>query len=337
MKALAKKNLADALALLAGQATVWVPAKVAGVTRFAPWSPAVTLDLEATPPAVSPKEILLPETESLYRYSAYGMDVTFEAVEQEVPPTIIWGIHSCDVQAILCQDDVFLSREPQDAAYAKRRAATTLVALACTTPGPDCFCTSMGLEPAEHASTDVQLHILTDGYGVEARTARGEEIVARLAEKGLLVETIEPPAKAQACTRAVNPEGIDKKLVEMFEHPYWDELAATCLNCGACTFLCPTCHCFDLTDHRRNAHEGTKIRCWDACMFTEYTVMAGGHNPRPGKKERVRQRFMHKLRYFPERYGKWQCTGCGRCVARCPVHIEITDVIKEVGEVTLDG
>jgi ferredoxin len=129
-----------------------------------------------------------------------------------------------------------------------------------------------------------------------------------------------------------NGEGVPEKLKTMFESEIWDEIARKCVNCGACTYLCPTCHCFDINQEVRG-EDGVKYRCWDSCMFGDYTQMAGGHNPRPGKKERVRNRFMHKLCFFPERYNMLLCTGCGRCLENCPVQMDITSVIKRVQEV----
>ncbi|MBO4352620.1 MAG: 4Fe-4S dicluster domain-containing protein, partial [Eggerthellaceae bacterium] len=120
------------------------------------------------------------------------------------------------------------------------------------------------------------------------------------------------------------------KLEGMYDHPIWDNLSIKCLNCGTCTYVCPTCHCFDISQENRRK-DGVRFRCWDSCMFSEYTAMAGGHNPRPEKLERVRNRFMHKLNFFERRYGISLCVGCGRCVEKCPVALDITRLIDEIG------
>ena len=127
-------------------------------------------------------------------------------------------------------------------------------------------------------------------------------------------------------------QDLSTKLKGMFEHPIWDEVSKPCMGCGTCTYVCPTCYCFDIGSDNHGA-EGTKFRCWDSCMFSDYARMAGGHDPRPSKKERVRNRYMHKLSYFNERYGTTLCVGCGRCVSKCPSGMDITDFINKVQEV----
>ncbi|ABZ84568.1 4fe-4S ferredoxin, iron-sulfur binding protein, putative [Heliomicrobium modesticaldum Ice1] len=336
LKAFPKDKVTAVLDTLAKQATLWVPAIVAGVSRFAPYSPGREVQLGANT-VMSPKEALFPATEKIYEYSAYGIDGEFTPVDPSVGPQILFGLRSCDMQGILCLDDVFLTHGYVDDYYAKKREEATIVTLGCVTPGPDCFCYAMGVNPAEHTASDAQLFDLGDAYGIVARTAKGEALVSALAAAGLLCESDKAPLPIGDFVLKVDAKGITGKLQQMFDHPLWDALSRKCLNCGACAYICPTCHCFDISDKKRNAHCGVKIKCWDTCMYSEYALMAGGHNPRPSKKERVRQRFMHKLRYFPERYGKLQCTGCGRCIAKCPVNLEITDVIQQVREAKIDG
>ena len=133
------------------------------------------------------------------------------------------------------------------------------------------------------------------------------------------------------CTLQVDSTNIKEKLDALGDSPeLWDALSIKCLNCGTCTYLCPTCYCFDISQENKYK-EGLRFRCWDSCMFSEYTEMAGGHNPRPNKKDRVRNRFMHKLNYFEDRYGKMLCVGCGRCVEKCPVNLDITVLIDKIG------
>jgi ferredoxin len=148
--------------------------------------------------------------------------------------------------------------------------------------------------------------------------------------------TTAPPASATAtqCTLKVDMTGIKEKLDSMFEHPLWDDISKKCITCGTCTYVCPTCHCFDISQDNR-MQEGERFRCWDSCMFSAYTEMAGNHNPRAEKMPRVRQRFMHKLCFFEERYGKSLCVGCGRCVEKCPVALDITVLIDQIGAADL--
>ena len=116
----------------------------------------------------------------------------------------------------------------------------------------------------------------------------------------------------------------------LFDRPEWAELSESCLGCGACTFVCPTCQCYDIRDFD-TGHGVQRFRCWDSCMYSDFTKMAGG-NPRLTQKERFRQRFMHKLVYYPaNNEGIFSCVGCGRCLAKCPISMNIVKVIKTLG------
>ena len=117
------------------------------------------------------------------------------------------------------------------------------------------------------------------------------------------------------------------KTEEFFNSPQWEKLSESCLGCGTCTFVCPTCQCYDIRDYKTN--DGVvRYRCWDSCMYSEFTRMAHGNN-RNSQKERFRQRFMHKLVYFPENNdGVFSCVGCGRCLAKCPISMNIVKVMK---------
>ena len=120
------------------------------------------------------------------------------------------------------------------------------------------------------------------------------------------------------------------KTEEFFNAPEWAELSASCLGCGTCTFVCPTCQCYDIKDFN-TGHGIQRFRCWDSCMYSEFTKMSAGQ-PRLTQLERFRQRFMHKLVYFPtNNNGMFSCVGCGRCLAKCPIQMNIAKVMKKLG------
>ena len=128
----------------------------------------------------------------------------------------------------------------------------------------------------------------------------------------------------------LRPQDLSENLLSLFDSEIWDELSQACLGCGACTFVCPTCQCYDIEDYD-TGHGIQRFRCWDSCMYSDFTLMAHG-NPRTSKLERFRQRFMHKLVYFPQNNGGvFSCVGCGRCVAKCPVSLNIAKVINALG------
>ena len=121
------------------------------------------------------------------------------------------------------------------------------------------------------------------------------------------------------------------RMMELFNSPQWEDLSQSCLGCGTCTFVCPTCQCYDVQDFD-DGQQVRRFRCWDSCMFSDFTTMAHGTN-RPTQKERFRQRFMHKLSYFPNNNdGIFGCVGCGRCLQKCPIHMHIVKVAKALKE-----
>jgi len=139
---------------------------------------------------------------------------------------------------------------------------------------------------------------------------------------------------SQADQRVSGPstEGLKENLDEMYDDPFWDELHLRCLGCGVCTYLCPTCHCFDIVDEGNGA-AGQRLRNWDTCQFALFTHHTSGHNPRPTGRERMRQRVMHKFNYFVSNFGDIACVGCGRCVRECPVNLDIRAVIEDARQV----
>lgn len=340
MKTLDKTNLSKAFDVLSSSAALYVPTGNDAFSRFVRYSAGLEVFLDKNT-RLGVKSLLFPRVENLYSYSNHGKEAEVSPVPQEFEQTILFGVRSCDLQAIACLDDVFLTQPSRDRFndhnYQTRRDNTIVVALGCLKPDANCFCQSMGVDPREYEEADLQLFDLGESFGIEAHTQKGLKLSDLLDNTGLLAEqNVEKPL-LDAFYLTVDAKGITLKLQKMFDHSLWDDLGEKCLNCGACTYVCPTCHCFDISVCTKDGCNGSTIRYWDSCMFSEYSQMAGGHNPRPGKKERVRQRFLHKLRYFPERYGKLLCTGCGRCLAACPVNLEITEVIRQVKEAEVDG
>ena len=332
MKTINKNQINKVLEAWAKEQQVWVPWQQDEKTVvFAPLSEgkAAKINLNRVSTRLSPKGVLFPQTEKLYKFKNEADGLTITEALASAPPTIIVGIRSCDVKAVLALDQVFLTRGYIDANYQAIRKNTTLVSLGCNEPLDTCFCSSFGVDPQEAEGSDLQMYDLGAEYGFKPRSEKGEKALSQAG--GLLTEKDVTPPKSREFTLKVELNGVTEKLQQaaMWDDPMWEKIAARCLGCGTCTYVCPFCHCFDIQGKTRG-DKGFRYRCWDSCMYSDYTLMAGGHNPRPTQKERVRQRFMHKLRYFPERYQTYQCSGCGRCLQHCPVGIDIVEAIQAV-------
>lgn len=329
MKTITKARIPELLERLTSNYKVLVPANIEGVSRFTTYQKGLDLALEENV-TMPPKDIFFPQTEKMYKFKSDKKSLEIEEIQAQEDLQIIFGLRSCDLKSIECLDQVFLTKGFIDRFYHDKRERTLLIALSCIKPMEACFCTSVGIDPQQGVGADIQAYDLGEKLGFMGITEKGQALLAKVAD--LFTEEEATIPSVEQFNLTVDIQGVPEKLKDMFDHPIWDDISRKCLNCSACSYVCPTCHCFDIASEVRG-EDGVKIRCWDSCMFGEYTVMAGGHQPRPGKKERVRNRFLHKLRYFPERYNMLLCTGCGRCIVKCPVNLDITDVIKKIKNV----
>ncbi len=190
----------------------------------------------------------------------------------------------------------------------------------------------MGYGPFNHAALDALLTDTGDSYFVEVFSQKAESLFDRLpkASEEQITTLLEFQKKISEGMRiAFDTTDIKQKLDNIFESNYWFKISESCLGCGVCTFLCPTCFCFDIVDE---VQRNERVRNWDTCMFRIYSQEASGHNPRPSRKERTRQRLMHKYSYWLDHIGKIGCTGCGRCVRYCPVGLDIRAMIRTASE-----
>ncbi len=289
---------------------------------------------------VSPKEMFFPASEKMFTFSS--TDGQMQPANPANNKTVLFGIRPCDVKAIQSLDPVFSGDFP-DPLYQSKRGNTTIVAIACTNPSHRCFCTTFGVDPGGAEGADMLLTPLGSCYLAETMTAKGNELIESYNELFSPDSGVHAGEKSQLAGTAsqkvnrLDTTGVKELLDQNFELPYWDGLALKCLNCGICTYICPTCHCFNIIDFTRGGADGVRCRTWDSCMFMNFTRMAGGHNPRPTRKERLRNRFMHKLKYHLDRYNITGCVGCGRCLGACPANIDIRQIIEDLREVAKNG
>ena len=298
MYKIAKSNLPALFRAIAETKELYLPIRRAGQVNFGPWSEDAEVDVETLKTVKSPKDVFFPQSENLYSCEREGKDIKIEPQALQDQEFVVFGMKACDIKGVEVLDKVFLA-DPIDTFYAARRDHGIIVAMACHEPEESCFCKVFGVDCAdpEKSAADVAVWML------------GEKLpYSNLSLEGW---------------------GGDK-LEEKFNSPKWEELYKPCLACGTCTFVCPTCQCYDIKDYD-TGHGVQRYRCWDSCMYSDFTMMAHGNN-RTSQMQRFRQRFMHKLVYFPANNdGMYSCVGCGRCVEKCPSSLNIVKVIKSMG------
>ena len=317
---------------------VFVPVKAGDFHEFKPLAQVKTPDFDYRNSRLSPKALVYPQSERMFEYTmdenASDANIVKES-EKDYPTRAIVGIRPCDAHAFDIVKINFDNADYRDPWWVKRFESTTLVGLGCNAPCPTCFCTQVGGGPFSDSHLDVLLYDLGDAFLVRAVTEKGEAFVEKMkggveADAASLKSAEElAAASAGKMIQSVPTDKLREKATnELFDAPFWEDVAFSCINCGTCTFLCPTCWCFDIQDEVLGK-EGDRIRNWDSCMFPLFTLHGSGHNPREKKTQRVRQRFMHKLKYYVDKYDNGvQCSGCGRCVRYCPVNIDIRQVCE---------
>lgn len=332
-KTIRKKDVASFLDSLVQDYEVFAPRRRDGLILFETIASGSEAFLEYQNSKMSPKDVLFPQSERLFSYSSTKGEVHIEAPPAEKKPQLIFGIRPCDAIGFTLLDKVF-GGDFKDPYYGSRRAHTLVVSVGCVRPQGTCFCTSVGGGPFSIEGSDLSLIDVGDEYLVRVISEKGAKFLekrdleaAEETTRALAEEVIETAEAAIRPSFAL--EGLKHTLDKMFDDPVWQELTEKCLGCGVCTYLCPTCHCFDIADEAGSV-DGERVRTWDSCQFPLFTLQASGVNPRPTVKERFRQRIMHKFSYLIDDQEQIGCVGCGRCVIECPVNLDIRQVLAEV-------
>jgi sulfhydrogenase subunit beta (sulfur reductase) len=281
------------------------------------------------------KTLLLPPVEEMFRFQkTAGGHYHLELPPSEEQKRLIFGIRPCDARALSLLDKVFEDTY-QDTYYLLKRRNTILVGISCVSPYDSCFCTALNSAPSDSANVDLLFTDIGSEFFVEATSEAGSNLIGRSEYLHGANETDKARAREvkesskEKITKRLDTEHIRSRLSDIFEdEAYWGKIAAKCISCGVCTLLCPTCHCFDISDEVLK-EKGHRVRSPDSCSFAEYTRMPM-ENPRSEKWRRLRNRVCHKYLFYPMNFGAIACTGCGRCIRLCPVKWDLSKMLTEL-------
>jgi len=307
---------------------------------FEPWRESMPVILKKA--TVPPKDAVLPQCESLFVYKksknadnpenvALHLDDTAHAT-----PTVIFACRPCDARGFAVLDHPFLDGQFVDPYYKARRERLAVITITCSSGCNTCFCHWVGGGPTSPEGSDVLMTEIDDGFVLQSITDVGQKLLdaTDLSDGKDAFPKVEAARKA-AWTSLVPAPDIKKapqNIAALFNREsFWQKHASSCLSCGACTYFCPSCYCFNITDEGDgfDKNGGRRLRSWDNCMSSLFTREASGHNPRTMKAIRMRNRISHKFSAYPRNWGNFSCSGCGRCIGNCPVCLDIRDIVQD--------
>jgi ferredoxin len=340
LKKTAIHQLSDLTSALMGKGTLVAPVREDAGFNFREISDAKQVDLNFHNTIISPKSVFFPQTEDFIRYRTGRTLQEAETVEPEGKPLILFGVRPCDVKSFEIMDIHFSCTGAVDPYWQARREAATLIGYAFDVAAPaepEEFYQTLGIGAADPEGSDIFMVRRGDDLILKSITGKGEALLAGIeglagasADDGKFFDdTVAAGRNFKTRFTCVDAKAITKKLEDLFHNTdFWEKASNACLSCGVCTFACPTCYCFDICDETLFGR-GTRRRVWDACMFTDFTLEASGHNPRTKVYQRLRQKIGHKYSYHVRKYGVISCVGCGRCTRHCPVGIDIFSIVEE--------
>lgn len=330
-----KQEIVHLVDALAQDYQVYGPVARGNVFAFADLSAGDELRLDYQSTILPPRKFFQRPREIMFSFREDVLE-TF----QDIRPQVLFGIHPCDVNALVTLDRVF-SLDYPDPYYQERRRNTVVIALNCCTVGDNCYCDIFRTGPALGGGYDLLLTDLGGEYLVEVGSEAGKEILNRFKlRQAPRVKRVEKERKMEEVLRLARekrPSLVQEEMRQLlagnYYHAAWEDAADRCLACGNCTMVCPTCFCFSVKDRvNLDLTSGQREREWDSCLFWDYSLVAMGHNFRPRRDTRLKQRLYHKLFYFEEQVGTLGCVGCGRCVDECPKSINPFQVISSLKE-----
>ncbi|MHA1291337.1 MAG: 4Fe-4S dicluster domain-containing protein [Promethearchaeota archaeon] len=340
-KILMKEQVGKLYSELKKEYKIYAPIKKKGNIVFDKIDKSEDIVLDYLNSKIPPKSVLFPEMEILFEYELDGKNVNIIDRKDLDEKILILGIRPCDAYSFQLFATFFKAHGNwQDEIYLKKKENTTLIGMGCNNPRTTCFCTSVDGNPFKKDDMDIFLTDLGNKYLIEGISEKGKSLMEKLswltdASDNDVQKSQELAKQAEeSIVTKIDAKSATKILEVCFEHPVWEEISESCIGCGSCSYLCPTCTCFDVIDETdQYNNKGRRIRIWDTCQFCLYTLETSGHNPRDTKIQRCRNRIMHKFSYYPRNYGLLGCVGCGRCINSCPVNNDLRTIIDKILEV----
>lgn len=336
MRKISLDKLNELFAAISSDHSLYLPVDTEAGAKYEEWEEGKVLS-DALNTVRSAKDFFFPQTENLMDFKVEGKNIEIIDTRSECEDFVIFCVRACDVKSFEILDRVFLA-DPVDTYYKNRRDHGVIMSMACNKPHETCFCGTFGIDAA-NPEGDIVCYKSDDSLYMDAKTDKGSALLEKLS-----AITEECDSTAADAQKETIKERLSKlpladlkadafgagKTSKFFDAPEWRSLSESCLGCGTCTFVCPTCQCYDIKDFN-TGHGVKRFRCWDSCMYSEFTKMSAGQ-PRLTQLERFRQRFMHKLVYYPTNNdGLFSCVGCGRCIMKCPIQMNIVKVMKKLG------
>ncbi len=340
LKKIAIDKINDLAAALMQKGTLIAPVREEKGSNFREIKNPQDIYLDYDNTLLSPKNIFFPQMEDFVNYQL-GKDATpAKPVELNLKPAFLFGVRPCDVRSFAIMDTHFYAVGIIDPYWKARRDATTIIGYAfdLSKPAdPADFYNTLGIGAADPEGSDIFMVKKDKELLLKGITPQGEALLNGLtmlaagnaADEKYFTEYVKKGKEPRTRMMCLDDKTIAKKYEQIFENTeYWTRMADGCLSCGICTFVCPTCYCFDICDEDI-FRQGARRRIWDACMFTDFTLEASGHNPRTKVYQRLRQKVCHKYSFSVRKYDVISCVGCGRCTRSCPVNIDIYSIVSE--------
>jgi len=340
-----KKDLYDLFARLSSDYRVFVPYAKGERLHFGKFDPEKegSIELGGIRQSQPVKSFINPPRERMGSGDSphFGNTPTWGTVPIFQKPLILAGVKACDLASFVLQDFVFLQGGTEDPLYAANRNNTIIIGNDCTYAKETCFCLAMEGEPYPQKYFDINLSQISDYFIVEVASPKGEAIINNFrmffknhTATDLNIRQANREKVAREVRYFIDKRGTQNtvQIKDAVQKNYnlaalWQDFAATCVECGACNLVCPTCHCFFLFDEKVKGGN-KRFRIWDACLYNTFARVAGGANPRKHLYERLRNRFEKKFDFFPKVLNYFACTGCGRCIEACPGDIDLREVLK---------